>query len=75
MKILNPNYVKPIAAKETKIRGVITAYMTSLSTSDRSANYQEISAAIIASFPALNFDRGDIEQAARDLGYAVESVE
>lgn len=71
MKILNPNFVKPVSAKDTKIRGVVSSYMAALPNSDRGANYAEIAAAVSQSFPSLNFDRGDVEQAAIDLGFAV----
>lgn len=73
MKILNPAYVRPVSSKETKIRGVISAMVAALPTSDRGINFQEIRAEILALYPALNFDRGDVQQAAIDLGYAVEN--
>lgn len=71
MKILNPAYVEPVSQKQTKIRGVITALMAALPAQDRALPFPAIRAAVDAQFPGLNFDQGDMYQAAVDLGFAV----
>lgn len=71
MKILNPAYVEPVSAKQTKIRGVITAMMAALPIADRALAFPAIKAEVLAQFPTLNFDQGDMHQAAVDLGFVV----
>jgi hypothetical protein len=71
MKILNPAYVEPVSAKQNKIRTVITAQMTALPAGQRALAFPDLRAAIDAQYPGLNFDQGDMHQAAVDLGFAV----
>jgi hypothetical protein len=71
MKILNPAYAEPIPAKQTKIRTVLTAQMAALPAAQRALSFPDLRAAIDAAYPGLNYDQGDMHQAAVDLGFAV----
>ena len=75
MKILNPAYVEPISAKQTKIRAVIADLLAALPTSQRALSFADVRAEMAARFPAVNVDQGDIHQAAADLGFTVPTAD